>query len=393
MNHSREVVVFSDNVLHKVVLVGPSMNLEARVAISPPDLDLLIAQSEGVVVRGQKTPVHDLVVFDAARGGKAADITFATGRHHLLPLRGPVSEVTAGSAANIANALLEFGGGDIGIISAVGRGGGREGLLHSLAERGLTECILFRRPGGTARSLILYEPNGVATVLAKKPSYTVSPETLATLREQISASVQVVVCTGFLEYELPLVEALLTAPAVSEARILSPHVGCFATHQGREHCLRLAAQADLFHVNQFELGRMLGYDDAWTLPKDDREIAALGQRVGSRIVCITASASGSVIYDRRRNLVIRQVAHSPQEIHNVLGAGDVHLSALIWYLWLRRKRLDITGALEVAARVCGAKIGWRAGQNAELPRPWEGIPDSATRKPWARAHYPASPEG
>lgn len=393
MNHSREVVIFSDQVLKKMVVVGPSLNLEIRALVSPETVDRLLTESEGAVVRGQKTPVHEVVVFDAARGGKAADITFTTGRHHTLHLGGHVSEVAAGSAANIANALMEFGSGDIGIIGAVGRGGGREGLLRSLGERGLTDCILFRRTGGTARSLILYEPDGTATVLAKKPPYLVGTETLTTLREQLSANVEVVVCTGFLEYELPLVEAMLTAPAVRKARVLAPHVGCFATEAGREYCLRLAAQADLFHANKFELGRLLGYEDNWTLPENDGEFIAMGQRVGSRIVCITLGAAGSIAYDQESRTVIRQKSYSPKKISNVLGAGDVHVAGVIWCLWQRGKRLSLTGALDVAARVCGAKIGWRNEANAELPRPWEGIPDSATRKPWARAHYPASTEG
>ena len=122
MNYGPEIIEVSDRVLGKTTLAGPSVNVEIRALVTSDQVDRLVATTDGAVVRGQKTPVNELVVYDAAKGGRAADITFPTGRRCPITLSGPVSEVTAGSAANIANALTEFGSSDTGIIGAVGRG-------------------------------------------------------------------------------------------------------------------------------------------------------------------------------------------------------------------------------------------------------------------------------
>lgn len=376
------IVMTSERVLEATTLIGPSINMEMRARVSVETVDALIQDegenNESGVVRGQKTPVDDLVIFDAANGGKAATITLPTGQRRTIALGHAVSEITAGSAANIGNGLVDFGS-HAGIIGAVGQGAGRDALVRSLAERGLTDVLLLRRKGGSSRSLILYEPDGTATILSRKPRYECSPELLGMLAERTQPAV--LVCSGFVEYELPLIQALWRS-RVREAKILSPHVGCFEHESGRRICLELAASADLFHVNLFEAGRLLGYEDNAALScPDETSMREICKRIGSQIVCITAGKEGSYAYTRDRSELIRQPAFPISTINNVIGAGDVHLTSLIWYLWLRRRRLDIKAALEVAARVCASKIAFT---NSDIPRPWEGIPSSEIRKPWVR---------
>ena len=378
MDHSGEVLVLSsEEVLRRTVLAAPSLNLETRGTIASPEMDRLIRETEGVIVRGQKNPVRELIIYDSAGGQKIAEITLPSGRRLHVNLA-DTTEIAAGSSANIATALTSaFGIQDVAIVGAAGRGSGQGALTHSLASRGLADLLLFKRDGGTARSLVLYEANGIATILSKKPGYTVSAKMLETVRQHTAPSI--LICTGFLEFELPLVRALFTAPGVAEARILSPHVGCCATPSGREQCLELAAQANLFQANAFELGRLLDQGDDWQFPTDSQVAQNTLKQVGSRIVCITLGSAGSVTYDRESKQLLIQRAYDPNPINNVVGAGDVHLAALIWYLWLRRRRIALGAALEVAARICAAKITYA---NADLPRPVDGIPDSATRKPW-----------
>lgn len=380
MQSTGEIIVLtSERVFEATTLIGPSVNIETRARVSSDTVNALMRDEgeSGGVVRGQKTSVDDLVIFDAASGGKAATITLPTGQRHTIPLGHTISEVTAGSGANIGNALVEFGS-HAGIIGAVGRGGGRDALVRSLAERGLTDVLLLRRHGGSARSLVLYEPDGCATILSRKPRYECSPDLLRMLTERAQPSV--LVCSGFVEYELPLIQALWRS-RVREAKIMSPHVGCFEHDGGRSKCLELAASADLFHVNLFEAGRLLGYEDNAVSASDETGLLEMCKRIASRIVCITLGRAGSFTYVREHAEIIRQSAFPLESVSNVIGAGDVHLTSLIWYLWLRRRRLDIKVALEVAARVCASKIAFT---NSDIPRPWEGIPSSEIRKPWVR---------
>lgn len=372
----------SDTALTRTVLCAPSVNIEASAYVDSSVIDALILDTDGMVVRGQKTPVRELIVHDAPGGkGRAASITLGTTGHRCpnILLGNRVSEVTSGSSVNLANALALLGCQDVGIIGAVGRGAGRQALTMSLDAQGIREFLFFRRKGGTARSLFLREPSGAATGFSWKDPYDISAELLAQLTEQ--AHPMVLACTGFLEYELPLVHALWAAQGSIMGRALSPHVGCFAKPTAREQCLKLAATADLFQLNEYEIGKLLGYGESWILDSADLAgIREIGKRVGSRVVCITRAEQGSVAYDRERDAVIVQPAFPAQKICNTVGAGDVHLASLMWYLWLRGRSINLAAALELAGRICATKIVYEI----DTPRPWDGIPDSNTRKPWVR---------
>lgn len=374
----------SDTALTRTVLCAPSVNIETSAYVDSSVIDRLVADTDGAVVRGQKTSTRELIVHDApGRGGRAASITLATGhRFPDIPLGHRVYEVTSGSSANLANALDLLGCQDVGVVGAVGRGAGRQTLVMSLRAQGIKEFLLFRRKGGTARSLFLHEPSGIATGFSWKDQYDLSPELLAQLKAQARPSV--LACTGFLEYELPLVRALWEAqdPAGGElVRILSPHVACFATPGARKQCLELAAMADLFQLNEYEIGKLLEYEEDWILnsAKPD-EVREIGKRVGSRVVCITRAGQGSVAYDREHDLVIVQPAFPAEKVHNTVGAGDVHLASLMWYLWLRGRHINLAAALELAGRICVTKIT----HQSDTPRPWDGVPLSEIRKPWVR---------
>ncbi len=370
------VVRTSDTVLGKTALVAPSINLEFSAQVEHAVIEGIRGDTEGLVVPGQKTIVSELVFFDAKGGGKGASITLRSGHRFRVNL-GTVTEITAGSAINVANAFVELRSEDVGIIGAVGRGSGGKGLVQSLEQRGLTDLLFFRRKEGTARTLFLREPDGRATAFSKKPRYEISPEMLRDLTEH--ANPRVLICTGFLPYELPIVEALWKAP-IQEAKILSPHLACSNDPDALRRCWNLAASADLFQLNAMEFGRFMDWDGENTLPADEQELITAFKRVGSRIVCITNAENGSVVYDRDRNRLIRQSAFPIQTVVNSVGAGDVHLASMVYYLWLRGRRVPLETAIEVSSRICAHKVAFPT----ETPRPWDGIPDSATRKPWVR---------
>ena len=383
-----ETVSWSNKAATRTVVVAPSLNIETTASISAKLFEELVKNTDGfLIVPGQKHTVKELTIYDAPMGGKAADVvTLITGYSQTIPLGHRVSEgIAAGSSANIANTIRELGVQDIGIIGAIGKGGGGDALVTSLERRGFRDLLLVRRTGGSAQSLFLRAPTGETIAFAKKPPYEVSPEILAYLTTH--ASPRVLICSGFLEYELNMINALCDAEHVPEARVLSPHVNCFDTETGRRSCLELAKKADLFHLNQFEFARLLrlGGND-WAIPEDKHELITIMKKVEAKLVCVTCGDKGSVIYDSQQNDILRQSAFPVDTICNTTGAGDVHLAVLTYYLWLRGHRIKLAPALELATRICAKKIAFEG----EAPRPWDGIPPSAERKPWVREaadHY------
>lgn len=373
----QDAIRFAQTTLTQRVVVAPSLNLESTAAVDEVLLRRVIAESDGDLLPEKKTTVDQLVIYDDQHG-KAAKVTYATGHTQIVPLPHLTSErVVAGSSANLANVLARMGTQAVGIISAVGSGSDGEAIYRSLEAHGFSDLALLRRSaqhgvGGTAESLFLKTPAGTTVGFSKKPPWSLDGATRAYFSENLRS--RVVACTGFLPFDFPLVEALFSA-SYPEARILSPHRGCFENAPDRAQCLHLAKKATLVQLNRDELAELLELELGWEGANEDRLKATLSQ-VPSQIVCVTLNSAGSLTYLRQTDQLLRKPAAKVERVSHPVGAGDVHLGALIWYLWLRDRRVDIETALETAAWIAARKLEFQ-GDDA---RPWDGIPDSSARK-------------
>lgn len=369
-----ETIRWSHDTVGRTVLVASSLNLETVALVPEEYIQHIIDQSAEHIVRDRKISVASLVIYDAYDGGKEARVTFPpTGHTQVIRLGQTVSDhVAAGSSANVANALRQMGTQDTGIIGAVGGGADGSTLIHSLTVRGFNDLLLVRR-GGTAQSLFLKTPDGTTIIFSLKPPYSVTEAVLQYLKETVTA--RIIVCSGFMPFEFPLIQALLNTEAEPKARVMSPHRGCFTNTEDRKQCLTFAEQADLFHINGIELQELLGIDHDWE-KKSDEAVCDLLRRIPARLVCITMNSSGSVTYVRSRNRLIRQSSSGVKNTNSPIGAGDVHLAALIWYLWLRERKIKLEAALKASTWIAARKIEF----SGLTPRPWDGIPESDKRK-------------
>lgn len=378
MTISAETIRWSQDTPGKTVLAGSSLNLETVAIVD--DLESIVDKSAEQIVPDKKINVDRLVIYDASDGGKEAMVTFPkTGHTQVIPLGRTVSaHVAAGSTANVANALREMGTQDTGIVGAVGSGSDGSTLIHSLNARGFNDLLLVKRAsqpgkGGTAQSLFLKTSDGTTVILSLKPRYSVADAVLQYLKTETTA--RIIVCSGFMPFEFPLIDALLSTEVEPKARIMSPHRGCFTTSENCQQCLRFAERAALFHINGDELQELLGAETDWD-QQSDGVIRELLRRVPSKLVCITLNKKGSITYVRDQNRLIRQTASEVAKINSPIGAGDVHMTALIWYLWLRERKIKLEAALASASWIAARKIEF----NGLTPRPWDGIRKSDERK-------------
>lgn len=371
-------------VVRSTVICAASANVEVSAQVSLEDFRAIQVQNPHGIRRGAKNLVWSIGTYDAPldhSGGVGFVITLITGEQVRFVAKGS-APVAGGSSFNVANALLDFDIKDVGIVSAVGDDTHGRHIIATLQERGLRRMTLFKREA-TASSLILREPDGTATLLACKPPYHPTDSELRLLHSACQTAVLVV--TGVRSADLPLVEALWNTPS-QPTRVFSPHISLVSgSKEERARCLDFCRVADLVHMNDNEaayLFQLQGEDGRIVLPENDTQVEQIMQELvaplESRIFCITRGARGSITYDGKRNRIIIQSAEDEVSAGNRVGAGDVHLAALVYYLRRRGRTIGLRAALEVASKVTMAKI------RADDQRPWAGIPDSATRKPWVR---------
>lgn len=365
------------------VVVMPSVGSETVAVVSNDTLNTLIGESEGLISENGKTHARSLSVYDTPKG-KRARITLHTGREVEVDLDRVIYEgVAAGSATNIAIALSALGRTTaIGVIGAVGKGTGGTTLINSLGAHGFHHrAMLHRRlptgdgQGGTASSLWLITHNGRTTSFSYKPPYFIPHQIQTYLHDHLIA--RIVICTGFMPYEMDLVQAAMQAET-PEVRVVSPHQACYESAKDRSRCLDLARDATLFHVNGDELASLLAVSRNWH-EETAAHIQELLGRIPARIVCVTLSEHGSITYLRDEGRTVRQGAFQIKCVRNPVGAGDIHLSALIYYLWIRTRPIHLEAALDMAAWVAARKL--EAGsEDGRVLRPAGGIPESAVRK-------------
>lgn len=368
------------------VLCLPSVNIELSAGVTSTEFAAIQEQNPHAIPRGEKVSARSIRTHDAAINHLGVGMGFTI----TLPPSGEQAQfnatlatpLTGGSSANIAHALFELGRRDIGILSAVGDDFYGHHIISTLRERGFQMAMLRREE--TAMSLIVREPDGVATLFACKPAYALDATMTARLIRTLHPGV--LIASGVRGDDLPLVESLWQNTN-SRVRVFSPHIDLVGgSEEGRQRCRDLCRGADIVHLNAYEAAWLLqlrGSDGRIAFPGDEATIQRVMEEqvapLAKHIFCITLGERGSITYDKNRERVVRQPMVERVEGGNQVGAGDIHLACLIYCLRLRGKPIGLRATLEVASKVTAAKI------RANDPRPWAGIPDSPTRRPWMDA--------
>lgn len=365
------------------VLCLPSVNIELSAGVTSAEFAAIQAQSPHAIPRGEKVLVRSIRTHDASINhlgvGMGFTITLPPSGEQVRFNATIATPLTGGSSANIAHALFELGRKDIGILSAVGDDFYGHHIIATLRDHGFPMAMLHREE--TAMSLILREPDGVATLFACKPSYALDATMTARLTRTLRPAI--LIASGVREDDLPLVESLWQNTN-SRVRVFSPHIDLVgSSEEGRQRCRELCSGADIVHLNAYETAWLLqlrGSDGRIAFPNDDATIQRVMEEqvapLAKHIFCITLGERGSITYDKNRKRVVRQSIGECVEGGNPVGAGDVHLAYLFYCLRSRGKPIGLRAALEVASQVTAAKI------RANDARPWAGIPDSSTRRPW-----------
>lgn len=365
------------------VLCLPSVNIELSTGVTSTEFAAIQKQNPHAIPRGEKVSVRSIKTHDATINhlgvGMGFTITLPPSGEQVRFNANIATPLTGGSSANIAHALFELGRRDIGILSAVGDDFYGHHLIATLRDRGFQIAMLRREE--TAMSLIVREPDGVATLFACKPSYALDSTMTARLTRTLHP--EILIASGVRWDDLPLVESLWQT-ANSRVRVFSPHIDLVGgSEEGRQRCRELCSGADIVHLNAYEAAWLLqlrGSNGRIAFPNDDATVKKIMEEqvapLAKHIFCITLDEHGSITYDKNRQRVVRQPIWERVEGGNQVGAGDIHLACLIYYLRLRGKPIGLRATLEVASKVTTAKI------RANDPRPWAGMPDSSARRPW-----------
>lgn len=382
--------------LESTVICLASVNVEISVPMPNGEFEPIIRRFSHSICRGEKVMVRAIETYDIpansgvpGNGHTGIRVTLPSGEILEFSTTHGKSPVTGGSSANIAYVLRAFDIRDVTIVSAVGEDWYGRHILGTLEQGGFRLLMLPRR--STSTSLVVREPE-ITTLFACKPPYQLDDDTRRLMAE--SCNTQVLIASGVRAEDLDLVETLWERCA-GRFRVFSPHIDLLLSKNPDDQRRRriLCAGADIVHMNDYEAAALFGLVDQdryLKFPQEDEAarhvMESYAAPFGAKIFCVTRGARGSITYDHsRRNIIIQPC---PENIPNgnTVGAGDIHLASLIYYLRLRGRTLELEGALDVAGRITAKKI------MANNPLPWAGIPDSPARKPWVRAHYPKKEE-
>ncbi len=273
-----------------------------------------------------------------------------------IPVSGSAKETPAGSSMNVAMALRHWGE-NVGVFAPTGPGEGAASIRLSL-ERAGVNLALFNGMKNTPRTLTVREPGGGSTLFMVKPPYTLPEGVLA---ELCSCNPTVVVATGVKVLDLPVV-APMFLKKLGRYRALTPGPDLIGHEPSRLTLLALCACTDVLQVNEEEALRFLGSSDSEV---QARHVGELQQLTQAAMVVVTLSSRGAFFYDSNRP---REVVFQPGSGPAVdsSGAGDAHLSGLVWGMFLRDRPSYPRNALYLARCVAGLKC--------QHVGPWSGLP-------------------
>ena len=331
------------------VLLAPSGNIEAALRNAE-------VQGNGFTWGG-KNPLFGFQHHPLA-GGVETYSVISTG-HHFAAITGTVAHrLEAGSSINVAVGLLRLGivPADIRLIVPQGADLVGQELAATLQARRVETLLLPANETGFA--LNVHTSDNRSTIFGRRPDYQVSDEFLAALRARAP---RLAVLSSIRPVDLPIAEAVFASRA--KRRVLVAHQELLLRSDLRDRLQALVARADLFQANRSEAAQLLGLSQ----PEEFRpEMIAEIASFGARYSVVTLDGDGAIMMGPNGE-IFRQEAF-PVENIDPIGAGDVHLAVLSFFLWLHGG-VGPQEALRRAAKGAAHKVT-REGS-------WSGAPTAA----------------
>ncbi len=292
--------------------------------------------------------------------GQAGFELLSTG-HRPVAITGVLTERTqAGGSANAAMALSRLGVAPDEIrlvLPQADDADGRE-ISSVFRERGFVVLPIPASKTGFALN-VRTAADGEWVIFGRRPSYALSPEFLRALS---NCAPRLAILSSLRPVDLPLAEAVFRGPA--ERKVVVPHRELLARSDLRDRLIDLMARSDLVQMNRGEAAQFLGFDSpAEFRPEMIAEIASYG----ARYTVITLDSEGAIMIGPRGQ-IMRQPAFPVPNVDPV-GAGDVHLAVLSFFLWIYAGGIEPQEALRRAAK--------GAAHSVTREGPWAGAPTLA----------------
>ena len=330
-------------------LIGFSANVE------------LVGQAElphslGGCVPREKNTVRGVQSLINESGQSVCDVVTESGGSLRLVFQNTSNRLPAGGSINVAFTLRNLGVENIRVVAPFGRGRDGQFLFGSLQER---EVFVTRLPAeGTALTVNVRDGRGASTLFCEKPGYTLTQEAIKEIRQ---CRTRLAVATSVKPADLPAVVALFEGDAAK--KVFMPNATLLVDQKRRGQVLEIIRQSDLVQVNHREAGLLLGS------PFHRREIGKIAE-LGAKMTVVTLGREGSIMMTQGE---VVDTSVFPAIEKDTSGAGDTHLAALLYYLWLDPKGgLSTRGALQMA--------GWMAAKKVEHEGPWSGTPSVEERE-------------
>lgn len=340
--------VYSEGFSGATVVCGPSVNLEFTIQGELP---------KGNFELGAKNLVKGINHFFVRGLGCRFSVDLMDGSQIEILAKEAPSESHSGSSVNMAMAM-RFWEQSVGVFAPIGPGAGGSTIRLSLEQAGV-HLALFNGMRSTPRTLTVRQGSGEggSTLFMVKPPYDFSPQVLDSLTR--GENPFVLVGTGVKPQDLPLMLPLFMQKR-GHFRVLTPSKDLIFRSDLRNELSMLMMNTDLLQVNEEEALALIGKPG----PFRENDIVRLQKVTHAAIVVVTLSKRGALLYDSTDGNMVSSTGC--EHVVDSSGAGDAHLSALVWGMFLNNRPLDCGRALQLAAFVAERKC-LNVG-------PWSGLP-------------------
>ncbi len=327
--------VFSEGFPHANVICGPSVNLEFTIQGSLP---------KGNFKPGAKNLVAGINHFFVRGIGCRFSVDLFDGSQIEILAEDSPMESHSGSSVNMAMAM-KFWEQSVGVFAPIGPGAGGNTIRLSLEQAGIHRA-LFNGMRSTPRTLTVRQSSGGSTLFMVKPPYDFSPQVLDSLT--IGKDPFVLVATGVKPQDLSLIVPLFTKKR-GHFRVLTPSKDLIFRSDMRRELFWLTGNTDLLQVNEEEALALIGKTGEFIA----EDILRLQSVTTAAMVVVTLSERGALMYDSTDRNIFSSTGCT--QVVDSSGAGDAHLSALVWGMFLYDWPLDCERALRLAAFVAERK--------------------------------------
>lgn len=329
------------------ILCGPSANIEDTTEANlelPTGSSFVLGEKNRVAEVGESSSRYQSTTFTVT-SLKGEVATINAGHWDRIP---------AGSSVNVGFALQEWEG-SVGIFAPVGPGQRGQFLLNSLKGRGCGYALFEAE--ATARTLTVRPPDGggASTLFCVKPHYRASHPVRTFLKR---TNPELLIACGVKPADLHLVLPMFREE-VGQWRAFTPHSELLKNRLHRPSLFTMLQHTDLLQVNAHEASLVL--EDEVTPHNVERQLDKFAS-LGVTFPVITMGKSGAYLKKAGGRLIHQAIIPATQV--DSCGAGDSHLSALCYTLFVRK--VDLVSAMWAAANVAACVIS-KVG-------PWTGLP-------------------